>query len=396
LPPSSEGHDDVFRDINALLHGTIIERENVVQKVQVFLKIVRQRAVGDMAMLHPKEFRVLWCGGDQAEIADALKMFMHCLKSREDLDMGWVPFPSGHVDHNSIAVMQAREAVLSAIHKLHYQRVLLDKSRMMTASARVDEKFQALVETCVGKSSRRNSVDSGEGSLGKEDQDEDDSRLERPSSYTTTSGSADSRSSHEMKDTGIDVERPQLLHGGEPSRKTLRSSPDLNLNLDSNDSYDPASPVLKCDTTLTAHMAGLHVVKPVKTVSVLGVEVQASDPDISSIPPYPHHFYGPSKDVQSLYVPNASVLRPSPSLHADSVHVISSVNNPGRRSESSFGAETSASGNQALENYSSRHPPLLFTSQSSFSTTSTASTYNETLSATPVLTVALQDPDEEP
>lgn len=95
LPPSSEGHDDVFRDINALLHGTIVERENVVQKVQVFLKIVRQRAVGDMAMLHPKEFRVLWCGGDQAEIADALKMFVHCLKSREDLDMGWVPFPSG-------------------------------------------------------------------------------------------------------------------------------------------------------------------------------------------------------------------------------------------------------------------------------------------------------------
>lgn len=305
---------------------------------------------------------------------------------------------AGHVDHNSIAVTQAREAVLSAIHKLHDQRVLLDKSRMMTASARIDEKFQALVETCVGKSSRRkSSVDSGDGSLGKEEQDEDDSRLERPSSYTTTSGSADSRSSHEIKDTGIDVERPrQHSHGGEPPRKTFRSSPDLNLNLDSNDSYDPASPVLKCDTTLTAHMAGLHVVKPVKTVSVLGVEVQASDPDISSIPPFSHHFYGPSKDVQSLYVPNASVLRPSPSLHADSVPVISSVNNPGRRSESSFGAETSASANQALENYPSRRPPLLFTSPSSFSTTSTASTYNETLSATPVLTVALQDPDEGP
>lgn len=297
--------------------------------------------------------------------------------------------------------MQAREAVLNAIHKLHDQRVLSDKSRVATAAARLQsmdanahEKFQALVETCVGKSSRRNSVDSAnDDSPGKEDLEEDDSKLERHSSYSTTSGSVDveqdSRSSHEMKDMGIDVERPHHIHelaSGEPSsRKPFNTSPDLNLNLDSNDSYDPASPILKCDTTLTAHMAGLHVVKPVKTVSVLGVEVQAADPN-SSIPPYhPHHFYGPSnQDVQSpnsrtVYMPNASVLRPSPSLHADSVHVVSSVNNnPARLSESSFGAETSsASGNQALEsNYDSRRvpPALLFNSQSSFSTTSTGNT----------------------
>lgn len=95
LPPPSEGQAEVSRDITSLLHGTAGEREAVVQKVQDFLKIVRQRAAGDMAMLHPKEFRVLWCGGDGTQIADALKKFMVCLKSREDLDMGWVPFPSG-------------------------------------------------------------------------------------------------------------------------------------------------------------------------------------------------------------------------------------------------------------------------------------------------------------
>lgn len=95
LPPYSEGRAEVSQDINSLLNGTVMEREAVVQKVQVFLKIVRQRAAGDMAMLHPKEFRVLWCGGDETEIADALKKFMLCLKSREDLDMGWVPLSSG-------------------------------------------------------------------------------------------------------------------------------------------------------------------------------------------------------------------------------------------------------------------------------------------------------------
>lgn len=310
--------------------------------------------------------------------------------------------------------MQAREAVLNAIHKLHDQRVLSDKSRLGAASTRLQsmevnahEKFQALVETCVGKSSQRNSVDSANGTLGKEDLEEDESKFERHSSYSTTSGSVDveqdSRSSHEMKDTGIDVERPHHILELASARKL---SPDLNLNLDSNDSYDPASPIRKCDMTLTAHMAGLHVVKPVKTVSVLGVEVQASDPDaarISSIPPYPHHFYGTSNDVQSpngrVYMPNASV-RPSPSTPAESVHIVSSVNHPTRRSESSFGAETpaSASGNRALENYNSRRVRFLFNSQSSFSTTSTANTYNETLrdsSATPILIVARKGSDGE-
>jgi hypothetical protein len=95
LPPHSEAQAEVFRDINFLLHGTVVEREAVVQKVQDFLKTVRQRAAGDMATLHPNEFRVLWCGGDGTQIDDALKKFMLCLKSREDLDMGWVPFPSG-------------------------------------------------------------------------------------------------------------------------------------------------------------------------------------------------------------------------------------------------------------------------------------------------------------
>lgn len=95
LPPHSEAQEEVFRDINLLLHGMVVEREVVVQKVQGFLKIVRQRAAGDMATLYPNEFRVLWCGGHEPQVDDALKKFMLCLKSREDLDMGWVPFPSG-------------------------------------------------------------------------------------------------------------------------------------------------------------------------------------------------------------------------------------------------------------------------------------------------------------
>lgn len=95
LPPYSEAHDEVFQDINLLLYGSAVEREAIVQKVQGYLQIVRQRAIGDMAQLHPREFRVLWCGGDDSQVTDALKKFMLCLKSREDLDMGWVPFPQG-------------------------------------------------------------------------------------------------------------------------------------------------------------------------------------------------------------------------------------------------------------------------------------------------------------
>jgi hypothetical protein len=290
---------------------------------------------------------------------------------------------------------------LTAIHKLHDQRVLSDKCRLVAASARLQtndpsahEKFQALVETCAGKS-QRNSVNSANGSLDKDDL-EDDSQLERHSSYSTTSGSAeieqDSRSSHDMKDTGIDVERPHhiLDLAGEPSRKPFNSSPDLNLNLDSNDSYNPDSPVTKCDTTLTTHMAGLHVAKPGAPPKILGVEVDPAA-RIPCIPPFPHHFYGPSSDVQSPssrdYISNSSVLRPSP-LQADA-HTDPTT----RLSESSFGAETSASGNQSLENYS-RRVPLLFNSKSSFSTTSTANTYTDSLrdsSATPAVTVARGD-----
>lgn len=95
LPPHSEAQAEVFQDINSLLHGSAVEREVVVQKVQGFLTVVRQRATGDFAQLHPDEFRVLWCGGDEAHITEALQKFNLCLKSREDLDMGWVPFPSG-------------------------------------------------------------------------------------------------------------------------------------------------------------------------------------------------------------------------------------------------------------------------------------------------------------
>ena len=95
LPPYSEAHAEIFQDINSLLHGSAVEQEVIVQKVQGFLRIVRQRATGDMAQLHPDEFRLLWCGGNETQITDAVKKFNLCLKSREDLDMGWVPFPSG-------------------------------------------------------------------------------------------------------------------------------------------------------------------------------------------------------------------------------------------------------------------------------------------------------------
>jgi hypothetical protein len=242
--------------------------------------------------------------------------------------------------------MQARDAVFSAIHKLHDLRVLSDKTRLMVASSRsssidvnTHEKFQALVETCVVKSQGKTSADSANGSPDKEAH-EDESKLERHSSYST-SGSAetqqDSRSSQEVKDTGIDVERPHHIHElVEDNRKPFSSSPDLNLNLDSNDSYSPASP------TLTAHMAGLHVVKPAappKTVSVMGVEVQASDPRVSSHPPFPLHFYGPSSEP----------LRPAPlqpDAHVDNVG--GSSHHPNRLSESSFGAESSTSVSQGF------------------------------------------------
>lgn len=94
-PTYSESQSEVFEDIDSLLHGSEADREAVVHKVQTFLKIVRQRAAGDMAQLHPNGFSVLWCGGNDIAKADAVEKFMHCLKSREDLDIGWVPFSSG-------------------------------------------------------------------------------------------------------------------------------------------------------------------------------------------------------------------------------------------------------------------------------------------------------------
>lgn len=236
--------------------------------------------------------------------------------------------------------MQAREAVLKAIHKLHDLRTLSDKTRLLAASSRsptidvnAHEKFQALVETCVVKSQGKISADSANGSPHKETL-EYDSNLERRSSYST-SGSGetqqDSRSSQEMKETGIDVERPHHIHElVDDNRKPFTSSPDLNLNLDTNDSYNPASPIL------TAHMAGLHVVKPgapPKTVSVLGVEVQTSDPRVSSHPPFALHFYGPSSEplrAASLQL----------DVHGDNVGVSSL--HPNQLSESSFGAEPSS------------------------------------------------------
>ncbi|XP_024365415.1 uncharacterized protein [Physcomitrium patens] len=392
LPHHSEAHDEVYQDINFLIHGTTAEREMIVHKVQGFLRIVRQRAAGDMAQLYPKEFRVLWCGGDDSAVADALKKFMLCLKCREDLDMGWVPFTSGHPDCDSVAVMQAREAVLKAIHKLHDQRVISDQNRLLAASSHLqaidvnasDDKFRALLETC---SQRKISDSSASGS--PEKGLEDVSKLERHSSYST-SGSAetlqDSRSSQEGRDTDIDVERPHNTHKlvDKPPRKPFNSSPDLNLTLDSNDSYNLVSLGMKSDSSLTAHMSGLHVVPP-KTVSVLGVEVQTSDP--SSRPPFPLHFYGPSNDAQN---PSSLEHLRSPSLHpnvhADSARV--SPHSQTRLSASSYGAETSsASANQPLENFS-RRVSLLFTTQSSFSTSTADAARHDSpkeSSATPVM-----------
>lgn len=188
---------------------------------------------------------------------------------------------------------------MKAIHKLHDQRVLSDKSRLLAAASsrlpstnvNANEKFQALVETCVVRNSQgKLPGDCANGSPSKED----DSKLDQHSSYSTTSGDSaethqDSRSSQEVKETGIDVERPHHT-----PRKPFSSSPDLNLNLDSNDSY-----ITKCESPLTTHMAGLHEVNaPPKTVSVLGVEVQTSSSDPASRPPFPLHFYGPGSDEQ--------------------------------------------------------------------------------------------------
>uniref|UniRef100_A0A7I4BDQ5 Uncharacterized protein n=2 Tax=Physcomitrium patens TaxID=3218 RepID=A0A7I4BDQ5_PHYPA len=384
LLPHSGAQAEVFQDINFLLHGSTLEREMIVHKVQSFLRIVRQRAAGDMAQLHPKEFRVLWCGGGDSAVNDALKKFMLCLKSREDLNMRWVSSSLGHSECDSVAVMQAREAVLKAIHKLHDQRVISDKNRLLAASSRLqsidvkasDDKFQALLEPC---SQRKISDSSANGSSG---QGLDDGS--NGSSYST-SGSAetqqDSRPSHEVKEIGIDVERPLHTHDlvDKPPRKHFNTSPDLNVTLDSDDSYSPASPVMKSDSSLTLHMTGLHVVPP-KSVSVLGVEVQTSDPCSRS--PLPLHFHGPSSGAQSPK--SHEDLRPAPlhpDVHADSSHVASPLVQT-RLSENPYAAETSssasASANHAPENYSPC-VPLMFTAQSSFSTSTTATTRNDSL-----------------
>lgn len=223
--------------------------------------------------------------------------------------------------------------------------MLSDKTRLLSASARLQafdiitrNKIHGSLETSVVKPPRKTTDYRGNGSPGKEDS-EDESKLERHSSFSTTNGSADieldSRSSHELKDTGIDVGKPHRRHEllNEPPRKPCNTSPDLNLNLDSNDSYDPASPVMKCDSTFTAHMADFHVPKPnspPKMVSVLGVEVRASDPDADRCVP--------------------------------------------RVSKTS--ASVSASAERSLENYS-RRVPHLFNSPSSFSS-STASLRSNT------------------
>lgn len=95
MPSYSDAQHEVQEDIQALLHGPEAACEAVIQKVQEFLKVVHQRAIGDMAQLRPHDFHVLWCGGDEDAISNALKEYSICLKTRENLDMGWVSSPLG-------------------------------------------------------------------------------------------------------------------------------------------------------------------------------------------------------------------------------------------------------------------------------------------------------------
>jgi hypothetical protein len=167
MPSYSDAQREVQEDIQALLHGPEAACEAVIQKVQEFLKVVHQRAIGDMAQLRPHDFHVLWCGGDEGAISNALKEYSICLETRENLDMGWVSSPLGHVDSDSIPVLQAKEAVVKAVNELYRVRLIVDKDQLqlgfdhcVTAApdSVISEKFHALEETCTSKVGNRAEV----------------------------------------------------------------------------------------------------------------------------------------------------------------------------------------------------------------------------------------------
>ena len=360
MPPYSEGEAEIYRDVNSLLKGPESDREAVVEKVQTFLNVVRQRAAGDMAQFHPKEFGVLWCGGDEIAIADSVKKFMLCLKYREDLDMGWVPFASGtstfhcihhsfafscflrlvltlcvailpeHPASNSIALLQAKEVVIRASNDLYKQRVAVDMNRLLASPPCLptidSDTHQALVKSSAGKSINNPPVTTNneiEGTARFEDVTKAGSESVYPDASPDIGENLQTSHSpnevHGLNDDGcfrsdgVHVRHEVVVVS---SHNLKNSSPDLNMNPGSTDSSLPSPAIVCHDVPLTPYVASSLVLNPVFL------------PKIASIPELGVQSPGPVAPLPDLHLPGHQSLSLDVPSFQSQFHIVSSDTPP--------------------------------------------------------------------
>lgn len=290
--------------------------------------------------------------------------------------------------------MQAREAVVRATNELHKQRVISDRLRLLTANPHLQtnipdnhDKFQALVQTCVGTSLKEDAHGSANGSESGKEVFEVASGMGRSLDYFRGSGELGQSSitlvsSHKVDSTGAvchDVGRLKNSRDvvDEPSHDHFKSSPDLNLDLSS---ADPNCDTMHYDRQPAAHGNTLHknLVVPTTKPSSLGFDVENS---VTS-------FVGSHRaDARHSPITSPFPIRP-PILQSNSFTASRKCSTPS--------APTSVSMHQSMDSHS-HGGHTLFNPQASFPSTFTgrASNGSRRRSSSPGLRVAGVDADEE-
>lgn len=340
-----------------------------------------------------------------------------------------VAIPPGHPDSNSFALLEAKEVVIRASNDLYKQRLAADTNRLLASppclpaiDSDTHEKFQALVESCAGKSQNNPSVATTNETEGTEDV----TKAGRESAYPDASADLGENLQtshlpnevHGLNDDGcFGSDRVHFRHEVVDvlSHNLENSSPDLNLNPGSTDSCLPSPAMIRHDVPLTPYVVGSLVLNPVflpkiACIPEFGVQSQgpvAPLPDLHlpghqslslDVPSFQSQFHIVSSDTPSAegYIyqsgPRPQVLCPRTSMgdYADNVHVVSSPSSTGV-SPTSFTAE--ANSHQDLESHACSSN-LLFTTHAPFSSKSVDKTQlasSKCSSASPDLSDAEQE-----
>lgn len=297
--------------------------------------------------------------------------------------------------------MEAREAVFRATNELHKQRMISDRRRLMTANNHSQtnipdnhDKFQALVQTCVGTSLKENAHCSANGSDSGKEVLEDASEMGRTLDYFRGSGdlgqsSVTLLSSYKVDSTGTvchDAGRSKNNRDvvDEPSNDHFKSSPDLNLDLSP---ADPNGDTIHYDRQPAPHSKTLHMNPVVPTTRSSSHCFEVENP----VTPFvgSHH-------ADTRHSPTTSPFPIQPAI-PQSKSFIASLN-PTQLSRKcpTLSAPASASMHQSMDSCS-RGGHALFNPQGSFSSpfTARASNGSHRRSSSPSLRVTGVDADGE-